>query len=88
MHSVGVIHNDLHANNIVVSLINGQWKAYVIDFGWSYFQAKGVPKWMKRERTWLAKDEEADLQYLQTDLEGRLPGNDDDFLRVTGFLTE
>lgn len=88
MHSVGVIHNDLHANNIVLSLINGQWKAYVIDFGWSYFQSKGVPKWMARERNWLAEDEEADLQYLQTDLEGRLPADDSDFLRVTGILTE
>jgi serine/threonine protein kinase len=88
MHNVGVIHNDLHANNIVLALVNNQWKAYVIDFGWSYFQSKGVPKWMARERTWIAEDEEADLQYLQTDLEGRLPADDPDFLEVTGLLTE
>ena len=88
MHKVGIIHNDLHANNIVLSLVNNQWKAYIIDFGWSYFQTKGVPKWMARERTWVAEDEEDDLKYLQADLEGRLPGDDPDFLRVTGILTE
>lgn len=43
---------------------------------------------MARERTWVAEDEEADLQYLQTDLEGRLPGDNSDCLNVTGFLTE
>lgn len=86
MHEAGVIHNDLHANNVVLSLVNNQWKAYVIDFGWSYYVHKGIPRWMQRERKWWAQEPEDDLKYLQEDLEGRLPGDDPDFLRVTSML--
>ena len=88
MHKLKVIHNDLHANNIVISLVNGSWKAYIIDFGWSYFWQDGIPDWIEYERTWCADGPDEDLRYLQEDIEGRLPkeAHDEEFLYVTGML--
>ena len=33
IHSKGWIHNDLKDNNIVLHLIDGQWKPLIVDFG-------------------------------------------------------
>lgn len=88
VHKCGIIHNDLHANNIVVSLVNNQWKAYVIDFGWSFAEKKGIPSWMERERVSWAEEPEDDLKRLVEDLEGRIPlgGEDPPFMEVTAIL--
>jgi RIO-like serine/threonine protein kinase len=88
MHKVGVIHNDLHANNVVISLVDDEWTAYVIDFGWSYIWEDGIPDWIDYERTWCADSPEEDLRHLQEDIEGRLPkgAHDEEFLYVTGML--
>jgi serine/threonine protein kinase len=34
-YETGLVHGDLHLNNVVVTWENGQWKAYLIDFGYS-----------------------------------------------------
>lgn len=84
-HSAGVIHNDLHANNLVVTIdLKGNWKVYVIDFGWSY---KGeIPEWMEYERTWIAEDEEEDIRYLKTDLGNRCPDEDEEYFDILNLL--
>ena len=84
VHEAGVLHNDLHGNNIVITLERGKFKGYVIDFGWSYLESKGIPQWMKRERTWYAEEPEDDIEYLLNDLRGR--GDDGDYLEVIELL--
>lgn len=34
-YAVGLVHGDLHLNNVVVTWEDGRWKAYLIDFGYS-----------------------------------------------------
>lgn len=89
VHDAGVLHNDLHGNNLVLTLEKGKFKGYVIDFGWSFLESKGIPGWMKRERTWWAEEPDDDIQYLMKDLEGRTPpgeGEDTDYLEVIALL--
>jgi len=84
-HGTEVIHNDLHANNLVVTIdLKGNWKVYVIDFGWSY-QGE-VPDWMEYERTWIAEDEIEDLQYLKKDLGNRCPDEDEEYFDILNLL--
>jgi len=79
-HQSGYIHNDLHANNLVITLApKGQWKVYVIDFGWSYKEGE-LPDWMDYERSWVAEDNIDDITYLAEDLEGR--SDDEEYLGI------
>lgn len=88
VHQAEVIHNDLHGNNIVITLEKGLFKAYVIDFGWSFLQEDGIPAWMEYERSWWAEEPEDDLWYLRRSLEGLLssPEGDEDYLEVIAYL--
>lgn len=74
VHEAGVLHNDLHANNIVLTLEKEGFKGYVIDFGWSHLVEDGeLPEWIEKERMDWAEDPSWDILFLMEDLGKRMP---------------
>ncbi|WP_017304825.1 protein kinase domain-containing protein [Spirulina subsalsa] len=82
LHRYNIIHNDLHGNNLVISInTQGEWQVYIIDFGWSYTQ-NDLPNWIAYERAWIAQEPEDDMNYLANDLEGR--SQDEAYISLIG----
>lgn len=84
-HESGVIHNDLHANNLIVTMDKNQnWQVYIIDFGWSY---KGdIPRWIEYERSWIARDSEDDLIFLKRGLENLYSDYYEEYSRLLNII--
>jgi serine/threonine protein kinase len=53
LESRGIIHCDLHLENVIIQPRGKGWKAYIIDFGWALQSSEPDPDWWKWDGDWL-----------------------------------
>lgn len=72
VHRAGFNHYDLHGNNVVLELVNDQWKAYVIDFALAEHYDDNFLGLSWEDWQWEAQ---GDTQYLVDSLKAFYPGS-------------